>query len=80
MTVYEKMLKLLIDNGMFESQAREVLKIVAAEQQERGNRWVDDEKDYPAGLYNVLWLSVKRTALKWLNENAPQAWFKPMFE
>ena len=81
MTIQEQMASQLIANDMFDSQAKQVMEKVVAEQQETmSGRWQDDTSDYPAVMINTLWLIVKKTALDWLNENAPQAWFKPMFE
>lgn len=31
-------------------------------------------------MYSLWWLCLKREALKWIEENIPHAWFKPMFE
>jgi len=81
LTLYGKMHKELINNGMFDTQAKKVMRKVMEEQKELiGGRWQDSASDYPEATVNTLWLSVKMSALEWINENAPQAWFKPMFE
>jgi len=81
MNFEDKMKDLLIQNGMFGSQADEVIaeaKVANCCESMMG-RWGDDVSGYPEMMVNVLWLSVKTVALKWLEENAPEAWFKPMF-
>lgn len=83
-TVRQKLEKMLIANGMFESQAKEVIEIAIPSL----NDLVDDYKitfdspssDYPNRLYNTLYLIIKPIALEWIEENKPMAWFKPMFE
>lgn len=83
-TVREKLEKMLVANGMFESQAKEVMEIAIP----RLNNLADDYEitlnspstDYPDGLYNTLYLIIKPIALQWIEKNKPMAWFKPMFE
>ncbi len=43
-------------------------------------KWQDRAADYPSMLIDALWLSTKHHALEWILENAPQAWYRPMFE
>lgn len=84
MTAREKLEQMLVNNGMFESQAKNVMEIAIPEL----NNILDDYKftfdrpasEYPNVIYNILFLHIKPIALKWIEENVPMAWFKPMFQ
>lgn len=69
----------LSSNGMFDNQVEEVMKLVVEEMNEMNGRWNEDTDNYPPIMKNIVLLTVKATGLKWIEENAPQAWFKPMF-
>jgi hypothetical protein len=86
MTIREKLELMLVKNGMFESQAKEVMDIAISEliksvdvtyYEINFNR---NSNEYPEVLYSVLYMSIKPIALKWIEDNKPMAWFKPMFE
>lgn len=81
MTIEEKLVEILVSNGMFDTQAKEVLRNVKADKVNKPmrQRWNDALEDYPEILVNALWINTKQHALKWIDENAPQAWFRPMF-
>lgn len=81
MTTREKLKKMLVDNGMFENQAEKVLeiaipKIAAA----TPITWDRPAEEYPEPLYNIMWFYVKTAAKEWIAENAPEAWYRPMFD
>lgn len=84
MTTKEKLKKMLIDCGMLDSQADEVLgeAIPQIESLTPNYRitWDRPASEYPDALYNAMWLPLRDAALKWIDKNAPQAWFRPMFE
>jgi hypothetical protein len=82
MTFKEKVLDLLYNNGMFQDQAEQVLERVVTDDActDFQGRWNDRVEDYPSLMVNLLWMAVKRVALAWINENCPQAWFKPLFD
>ena len=83
MTIREKLTKMLTENGMFDSQAEEVMKLA----EPRIKELVDDydldlnrsSDEYPTPIYAVLFLSIKPIALEWIEKNIPLAWYKPMF-
>ena len=81
MNIEDAIKEKLIENGMFESQADEVLSIAKDEELlgDMKGRWGDDVRDYPAFMMPVIWLSVKSVAAEWIEKNAPEAWFKPIF-
>jgi hypothetical protein len=73
---------LLEENGMFPDQAKTVMDgfIQDPASEAMVNRWDDDMSGYPDMMFNILWVSLKDYAYKWLDENLPNAWFKPMFK
>lgn len=79
-TVREVITKRLIDNGMFEEQAEEVMALAEESMDTMNENWGKDANSYPAIIINLTWSNVKLVALKWIDENAPEAWFKPIFE
>jgi hypothetical protein len=83
MTTRGKLESMLVKNGMFESQAKKVMDIAIPELRElfSGNNITFDRpsNEYPAVLYSILFIAIKPIALKWIEENIPQAWCKPIF-
>lgn len=80
----ELMEKKLFECGMFEDQAKAVMdsieqKADADPQNTMYRRWSQDASGYPPTMPGVLYLTVKSDALKWIDANCPQAWFRPMF-
>ncbi len=41
--------------------------------------WNSPSDQYPKALYSVWFMIMKPIALKWIDENKPQAWFREMF-
>lgn len=84
MTTKERLKKMLTDYGMFDNQADEVLAeaIPQIESLILNYRiiWDRPASEYPDVVYNVMWLTLCDAALKWIDKNAPQAWFRPTFE
>jgi hypothetical protein len=83
MTVKEKLISMLVANGMFENQAKEVIELAIP----KLNELVEDynitfeapSKQYPDMIYNLWYITIKPIALDWINKNAPMAWYKEMF-
>jgi hypothetical protein len=83
MTVKEKLTNMLIERGMFLPQANEVMELAVP----KLNDLVEDysvslnsnSTDYPQVIYNVLFMSIRPVALKWIDDNLPQAWYRDMF-
>jgi hypothetical protein len=66
---------------MHEPQANKVLAIAVP----RINKitsiiWDSPAEEYPESVYLFLWLYVKQAAKEWIEENAPDAWYRPMFD
>lgn len=84
MTTREKLKKMLTDCGMFERQADEVMReaIPRIESLTPDYRitWDGPASEYPDSVFNAMWLHVRGVAREWIDKNAPEAWFRPMFE
>lgn len=82
MTVRQELAKRLMDMGMFESQALEVLKLAEPKLNEvlkDNSIALDMDGGYDGSVYRVLISFIKPIALKWIKEKMPMAWYKPMF-
>lgn len=87
MTTKQVLHKQLTDNGMFDSQADKVLEIAIPEIEKLVPNyritWDRPASEYPEQIFYIWWWwwwCLKPIALKWIEENAPQACFKPCFE
>ena len=84
MNTREKFESMLVENGMFENQAKQVMTVAIPVLDEMVDNykftWDRPSEEYPKELYSVVFLSLKPIALKWIDENIPLAWFRPMFE
>ena len=69
---------------MFDDQADEVMKIATGHEtfaSTIGDHWDSEMSGYTAKVTMVrtLWIGIKPIALEYIEENMPDAWFKPMF-
>lgn len=82
MTFEEKIISMLIENGMWQSQTEKVLKIFKKSQESAFmiGIWDHEINDYPKEMLGVIWMGVKPTALKWIDENKPEAFYRDMFK
>lgn len=82
MTFRESMIKAMTTRGMFESQAIEIMNLYIYSDMSvsMSGRWDDDAIAYPDQMQFVLWIGVKHFAFRWIEDNLPEAWFKPMFQ
>lgn len=83
MTVTEKIQGKLIENGMFDSQAKEVMLLVVPRLRKLVSGYGIDldgqSSAYPDIIHTILFADIKPIALKWIDENIPMAWYRPMF-
>lgn len=79
MTFEMKMRRLLEDNGLFDKQINTVIDLAKESLSDMKGRWGDEINEYPNTMTNIVWISVKQVAIKWIEKELPQAWFKPMF-
>lgn len=82
MTVEEKMIQLLVNKGMFESQAKQVLESAKIHKlfKETDTKWDSPSSGYPDSCLVVISMSIDMIALEWIDRNCPKAWFRPMFD
>ncbi len=80
MNFYDFFINQLVQNGMFDNQAKAVVDKVMGNNPQMEGRWGEKTTEYPQNLTNIIWLSVKHEALEFIKENCPQAWFRPMFD
>ncbi len=85
MTLTEYMIKQLIDRGMWEKDATEVLAAVKAEGTINGTKdvhWSDQvgssPSGYPIQLIAALLMVVKYRALEWVDKNCPKAFYREL--
>ena len=72
----------LYNNGMFEEDAKKVIELAKVDEvlaDTMKNRWDDDIEGYPPFLKSVLIVSINAVAVKYIDANIPQAWFRPIF-
>ncbi len=82
MTIAETMKAKLIENGMWDDQAAEVIEMSKNDPANNPmiGKWNDPADDYPAIMIPGLWLSVKRNALVWIEKTMPESVFKTNFQ
>ena len=80
-TFEQRMEKELFDRGLFEDEAKQILALAKSDETLKAmDRWGDDVEGYPPQMLGVIWVGVRRIALKWIVENKPLAWYRPLFE
>lgn len=83
MTVREKLESMLVANGMFEKQAKEVIELSIPKLNELADDYTitfeSPSNQYPDMIYNLWYMTIKPIALKWIDDNKPMAWFRDMF-
>lgn len=81
MTVREWAENFCVERGMFEDQAEAVVDRAIEDKvnESMSHRWDDSIDAYPKTMLAVLTFAVRGAAVAWIEENCPQAWYKPMF-
>lgn len=82
MTIRQWAEKYCFENGMFEKDAKAVVEMAIADKENEAmeRRWDEPIDGYPPQLLAVLTMSINQAAIKHIEENCPQAWYKAMFE
>lgn len=80
-TVRQRLENQLFGMGLFPNQATEVVERAMTDEcnESMQGRWNEPAEAYPVQLYTVLWMLVMDHALAWIDENAPLAWYRPLF-
>ena len=83
MTTQEKFESIIYNMGVFENDAKAIIETakpeLAALLPSYKITWDRPASEYPEPFYNVAMITVKKVALKWIEENKPNAWFKAVF-
>lgn len=84
MTVHDKFKSMLVKRGMNDGHAEQVmlryfLKEVSMLPTGYNLTWQDHSDAYPTPIYTALASLLFECALKYIDANIPQAWFRPMF-
>ena len=68
-------------NGMSSAMAHEVMKAFTQDQDDSSMalRWFEDPDHYPSLIYHLQWRLLCTYALRYIDANAPKAWFRPVF-
>lgn len=68
-------------HGMLPNQVEDVMSIFVEGERDSSmsSRWMDDPEGYPPILYQLTWEMLRIYALKYIDEFAPKAWFRPVF-
>ena len=82
MTLQDKMRALLTENGLWPQEAAAVLIKAKGEKalESMTERWNDDLESYAAEMLAALWVTVQHVAAKWLAENKPKHFARPLFD
>lgn len=82
MTLREWAIKNLVDKGLFEDQAMEIMKFAKFHPalEEVQSRWDDDISGYQESLLEAIWEPIRHMALEWIKVYKPTAWYRPLFE
>ncbi len=72
----------LIAGMMSEQDANSVMELFVQDEGQKSmlGKWDDPITGYPRPIQNVCTWSLKRFTTKWIEENCPQAFYKPMFD
>lgn len=81
MTIKEKIIEFLTSNGMFDDQAAATFELVKNDPANKAmsGRWNEDVSAYPLQMLPIIQMSARRSALAYIDEHCPLAWFRPMF-
>ena len=82
MTTRERFEQMLTNRGMWPEQARAVMDIAIPEIDDIDSykiTWGLPAGEYPNAIYVVLFMRIKPIALEYIDDNMPNAFFRPMF-
>jgi hypothetical protein len=71
MTIQKKLGDKLIDHGLWPDEAFMVIEAMKASGDSMRGRWEEDVTAYPETMIDVLWLTAKAEAVKWIEANKP---------
>ena len=84
MTTRERLIKMLVDRGMFENQAEEVFDLFEpkanAMSPQYSITWDRPASEYPDSLFAIWMMTLDEVALDYIDRTCPKAWFRTMFD
>lgn len=85
MTTQQRFEILLTKCGMFDSQASAVMEIAKSRISDLAPgyniTWDGPANEYPDAFYALGFnFAIKPAAIEWIEQNVPNAWYKPMFQ
>jgi hypothetical protein len=83
MKFIEELEVMLLNNGLADSQAQDVLEKFVAQAENDTKKVLSSSKDkgdYPLMVYSLVWVDVKGFVLLWAKDNCPMAWWLHMFD
>ena len=78
MTIKQYCILYLEGNGMFKDDATAIVDGFTGTPSAMDGRWNDQTTDYPESVLDVLILGLRSFAVKWIDANQPQAWYRAM--
>ena len=80
-TFFDAMSARLSENGLFDDHVKAIMALAVEDESlsDMKHRWLDDVDGYPGMLTHVTYRIIEPIAYKWICENIPQAWFRPVF-
>ena len=82
MTFRELANKHLSERGLFQKDIQAIIELAEKDPVFDGsmtNRWGDDLSGYPPEIKGTFLMGINSVALKYIDENIPKAWFRPLF-
>lgn len=78
MNFKDKMTQALINRGIFDDEAAEVVRLAMDHESlaDMKQRWMEDTGNYPKMMVSIVWISVQAIALDYIDNNCPKAWFR----
>lgn len=69
----------LEESGIWPQDVQSILELAKKGMPTMDDVWSRSTIGYNPVVLNVAWIAVKSIALEWIEENQPNAWYKPMF-
>jgi hypothetical protein len=82
MTLRIQLEQLITSRGVSEKDAEEIVQLAIMQDNDSSElnvKFDDDKADYPTSVLRAVYFSFKPYIVKWIDQNKPQAWYRPMF-
>ena len=80
-TFFDAMKARLNENGLFDEHVEKIMELAVKDESlsNMNGRWGDDVSGYPGMMTHLTFRLIRPIAYKWICENIPAAWFRPVF-